>query len=204
MAGRGRYAKGEAKRAEILAAALAAVAQHGYRRTYVSEIADRVGLTQAGLLHHFRTRAQLYEEVLRTRDDHDRIEFADRPPGIEGFLAVIAHNQSVPGLVQLYAEFSAEAAHPEHPSHPFFVERYEYLRDAPTQDVRLAQADGEASESISAELVAQLMIAAADGLQEQWLLDRSIDMVDGLRHLWRSLCNAPAASPTLLKEGGSD
>ncbi len=204
MAGRGRYAKGEAKRAEILEVALAAVAQHGYRRTYVSEIADRVGLTQAGLFHHFRTREQLYEEVLRTRDEHDRIAFAERPPGIEGFLAVIAHNQSVPGLVQLYAEFSAEAAHPEHPSHSFFVERCQSLRDALTQDVKIAQADGEASESISAELVAQLMIAAADGLQEQWRLDRSIDMVDRLRHLWRSLCSEPAASSSLHKEGGSD
>ena len=32
--------------------------------------------------------------------------------------------------------------------------------------------------------VAALIVAAADGLQQQWLLDRSIDMAARLRRLW--------------------
>ena len=128
MATRGPYAKGTAKRAEILDAALEAVAQHGIRRTYVSEIAERVGLTQTGLMHHFRSREELYQEVIRTRDEHDRDAYADTPAGIEGYFAVIEHNRDVPGLVQLYVEFSAEATHPDHPSHEFFLERYRSLR----------------------------------------------------------------------------
>lgn len=118
MATRGPYAKGTLKRQEILRVALEAVAQHGYRRTYISEIAQRVGLTQAGLIHHFRTREQLYEEIIRTRDEHDRDTFANAPHGLEGFFAVIEHNQHVPGLVQLYAEFSAEASTPAIPRTP--------------------------------------------------------------------------------------
>lgn len=187
MASRGPYAKSAAKREEILAAALGAVAQHGYRRTYISEIAERVGLTQAGLIYYFRTREQLYQEVIRARDEHDRVTFADAPPGIEGFFAVIAHNQQVPGLVQLYAEFAAEAAHPDHPSHGFFLERYGYLRDALARDVEQAQVAGNLRRDLAPAEVADLLIAAADGLQVQWLLNRQVDMVARLRLLWTAL-----------------
>lgn len=189
MASRGPYAKGTAKREEILTAALEAVAQHGYRRTYISEIADRVGLTQAGLIYYFRSREQLYQEVIRTRDEHDREAFAAAPPGIEGFFAVIQHNQQVPGLVQLYAEFAAEAAHPDHPSHDFFRGRYRYLRDALSRDVEQAQASGELRRDLDPAATADLLIATADGLQIQWLLDRSVDMVGRLRQLWATLAN---------------
>ena len=187
MASRGPYAKSAAKREEILAAALEAVAQHGYRRTYISEIAERVGLTQAGLMYYFRTREQLYQEVIRARDEHDRVAFADAPPGIEGFFAVIEHNQQVPGLVQLYAEFAAEAAHPDHPSHGFFRERYSYLREALGRDVEQAQARGELRRDLAPAEVADLLMASADGLQIQWLLSRDVDMVARLRQLWASL-----------------
>ncbi|WP_349427822.1 helix-turn-helix domain-containing protein [Microbacterium sp. LWS13-1.2] len=190
MATRGPYAKGTAKRAEILEAALEAVAQHGTRRTYVSEIAERVGLTQTGLMHHFRSREELYEEVIRARDEHDRATYADAPTGIEGFFAVIEHNQEVPGLVQLYVEFSAEATHSEHPSHHFFLERYASLRTALERDVALARESGDMGGNVDPTAVADLLIAAADGLQVQWLLDRSVDMGGRLRALWSSLCLA--------------
>jgi AcrR family transcriptional regulator len=190
MAVRGPYAKGTAKRAEVLAAALEVVARHGCRRTYVSEIAERVGLTQAGLMHYFRSREELYQEVIRTRDEHDYASYAETPRGIEGFFAVIEHNRQVPGLVQLYAEFSAEAAHPRHPSHDFFQQRYARLRESLEWDVRQAQDDGEMGPGADPSAIAELLMAAADGLQVQWLLDRDLDMVARLRALWQSLCAA--------------
>jgi AcrR family transcriptional regulator len=171
---------------------LDAVAEHGYRRAYIREIAERVGLTQAGLMHHFRTREHLYQEIIRTRDEHDRDEFAVAPRGVEGFFAVIEHNQRVPGLAQLYAEFSAEASHPEHPAHDFFRERFAYLREALARDVEQAREDGEFGGGVDALTAADLLISAADGLQLRWLIDREIDMVGRLRELWRSLCAVPA------------
>ena len=188
MASRGPYAKGAIKRQEILAAALEAVAQHGYRRTFISEIAERVGLTQPGLMHYFRTREELYQEIIRTRDEHDRDTIASARRGLEGYFAVIEHNQHVPGLVQLYVEFAAEASHPEHPAHTFFRERYMYLREALVRDVELARTDGEFGDGVDPETAAELLISAADGLQLQWLADRRIDMVARLRELWRGLC----------------
>ncbi|MFT3797753.1 TetR family transcriptional regulator [Microbacterium sp.] len=208
MAGRGPYAKGLARRAEILSAALDVVAENGYSRSYVNDIAERVGLTHTGLMHYFASREELYEEVIRARDVSDRTAYTTGARGVEGYFAVIEHNRHVPGLVQLYAEFSADAAHPGHPSHAFFVERYAYLREALARDVELAQADGAMGATADPTEVAELLIATADGLQVQWLHDHRIDMAGRLRALWRALCLAShvrdAAREDARKGAGDD
>ena len=63
------YAKGRERRAAILAAADEAFAKHGFRGASLATIADSVGLTQPGLLHHFPSKEHLLLEVLRYRED---------------------------------------------------------------------------------------------------------------------------------------
>jgi len=75
-------------------------------------------------MHYFGSREELYQEVLRARDGRDLAEYYAPNPRFESFLAVLRHNTEVPGFVQLYAEFAAEASIPEQPAHEFFVERY--------------------------------------------------------------------------------
>lgn len=193
MSSRGPYPKGLAQRERILEAALDTVAQHGLSRAWTKSVAAQVGLSHAGLMHYFASREELYQEVLRVREERDRKDFAEIPQGVEGFLAVIEHNQHVPGLVQLYVEFSAEATHPSHPAHEYFAGRYADLREALHRDVTLAQANGEMAEDADPGVVSELLIAAADGLQVQWLLDDRVDMVGRLRGLWRDLCAASHA-----------
>ena len=188
---RGSYAKGVLRRSEILDAALEAIAECGGRGALIGDIARRVGLTQAGLMHHFRSRDELFCAIIQARDEHDEELFARTPVGIAGFVAVIEHNQQVPGLVQLFAEYSAEVAgDPRHPSREFFRQRYAALRDALIGDVRIAQESGEMGPAACAPDIADQMIVAADGLQVQWLLDREVDMAGRLRQLWRALCAA--------------
>ena len=64
MAERGAYAKGVAKREEILAAALTIIGEQGFRRASVREIAEAVGLSPAGLLHYFGLKEQLFVAIL--------------------------------------------------------------------------------------------------------------------------------------------
>ena len=71
MAQRGSYAKGVAKRTEILDTALDVVARNGFRGTSVKELADSVGLSQAGLLHYFDSKDELFTAILRRRDEVD-------------------------------------------------------------------------------------------------------------------------------------
>jgi len=186
MARRGSYAKGIAKREEILTAALDVIARNGYRRTSVRELADAVGLSQAGLLHYFTSKEELFQEVLRKRDEVDMSHFGvhvEHP--IDGLIGVIAHNAEVPGLVQLYARLSVEAVDREHPSHDFFVRRYEAVRREFSGFIRDEQRAGNIDPELDADLTATLFVAASDGLQTQWLLDPTIDMAEHIRQLWR-------------------
>ena len=187
MGRRGPYAKGAAKREEILDVALEVVAAKGCRKASNREIAERVGLSQAGLMHHFESREELYQEVLRQRDLRDHERFFVPDPTFGGFLAVIAHNTSVPGLVRLYVEFSAEASIPEHPAHAFFLERYAWVGDKLAGVIERAQDSGEMGRNIDIQIAVDLLLAAADGLQLQWLNDHGIDMVARLRRLWQGI-----------------
>jgi AcrR family transcriptional regulator len=192
MGRRGAYAKGVAKREEILDAALTVIARNGYHRTSVRDIAEAVGLSQAGLLHYFASKEALFAEVLRRRDEVDRERMpADPAARVTGLIEIMRHNADVPGLVQLYAELSTEASHPEHAAHDFFTLRYAVLRRELGETVRAAQERGELSTSLDAESVATVLLASADGLQTQWMLEPGLDMAAQLEHLWAALCRVP-------------
>lgn len=175
MTRRGAYAKGVAKREEILEAALDVVAAHGYRGASVREIADAVGLSPAGLLHYFGTKEDLFLAILRARDEHDADAHRDEEM-LAGFLAVIRHNAAVPGLVQLYTQLAAEAADPEHPACAFFQDRTRRIETPFRAAIVEAQRAGEIRDDLDPGWVIRATHALADGLQNAWLLDPTIDM----------------------------
>lgn len=179
-----RYAKGLAKREEILTTALDVIARTGYGRTSVRELASAVGLSQAGLLHYFTSKEDLFAEILLKRDqvDHDRSE-PEAGSEIAALASIVRHNAEVPGLVQLYARFSVEATEPGHPAHEAFVRRYEEIRSVLAREITARQEDGDLPAAIDATRIANLLIAVSDGLQTQWLLDPDFDMADHLDYL---------------------
>lgn len=192
MAARGSYAKGVAKRDEILTTALEVIARNGYRKASIRDLAAAVGLSQTGLLHYFGTKEELFAEILRKRDEIDGAELdveSSLTPAefIAGLSKVVAHNADVAGLVQLYSQFSAEAAEPGHPAREYFQRRYERYRALVSNFVRAKQAEGQLPAALDADRVAVLLAAATDGLQTQWMLDDSIDMVAHVQYLWERL-----------------
>lgn len=198
---RGSYAKGVAKREEILARALEVIAREGYRGASVKELAEAVGLSQAGLLHYFDSKEELFTEILRKRDEIDTVEqglVGDIEHGFTaasgreladirtGYLGVIRHNADVPGLVHLFARLSVDAADPDHPAHQFFLSRGEGLRTLFAADIAQRQASGEISADVDPDTLARIFQAVADGMQVQWMLEPEIDMaavVDALFEL---------------------
>lgn len=188
MARRGSYAKGIAKREEILEASVRVIARYGYRKTSVKELADEVGLSQAGLLHYFDSKEALFGEIVRKRDDIDMAELgAETDHPIEALKAAVRHNASVPGLVQLYAMVSTEACDPAHPAHDYFVNRYRYFRELGAEQIRELQSAGEVAADLDPERTASLIFAVADGLQVQWMLDPEISMSEHIDALWTML-----------------
>ncbi|PWC06470.1 TetR/AcrR family transcriptional regulator [Mycetocola zhujimingii] len=192
MSTRGPYAKGLIKRDEILDAALELFAQRGYDRTSVREVARQAGLSQAGLLHHFSTKEELFLEVLRRRDDRSTDEAEPvHTHSVDRLIGAVDRNAGEPGLVRLFVAMSAESAADASEARAFFAERYEWLLDQIAADVRAHQASGDIDPDVDAEDAASLLVAAADGLQIQWLLNPDgVDMPGRIRSLWNALKNA--------------
>lgn len=199
---RGSYAKGVAKREEILERALEVIAREGYRGASVKVIADAVGLSQAGLLHYFESKEELFVEILRKRDTTDQARMASpaEPGGVpdlrDGFVQVMRHNADVPGLVQLYARLSVEATDPEHPAHDYFIDRSRAIREAITATV----AGGADTGGLSATTYARVLQAVADGLQGQWLLEPELDMARVIEEFLGALESSRADASPLPKD----
>ena len=182
-AARGPYAKGVAKREEILTKALEVIARHGYRKTSTRELAAAVGLSEAGLLHYFGSKEQLFEAVLRARDEADLERLGDQYDAVGKLMAIVPHNSDVPGLVQLYSTFSAEAGDPQHGAHEYFVERYQRLRESLADSIRTRQAAGTISTAADPEKIATLLIAVSDGLQIQSQFSLDEEPAEVMDHL---------------------
>lgn len=175
MARRGSYAKGVARREEILESALDVIGRKGYQNASLKEIAEVVGVTPAALLHYFGSKEELFTEVLRKRDEHDGMNpvFLDAAEAKSGFVDVIRHNTQVPGLVALFSRLAVDAADPEHPAHRYFLDRSERLRETFAESFgagRLGQT------SLDPDTLARIIQAASDGLQLQWMIDPTVDM----------------------------
>jgi transcriptional regulator, TetR family len=187
---RGEYAKSAGKRIAILDAALEVFAESGYRAGSLREVATRVGMSEAGLLHHFRSKSALLQAVLDRRDALNRtlVDF-DAEDGVEslrGLVALAEYNASIPGVVELYCTLSAEATSPDHPAHTYFVDRYVYVRESTTASFRRIAEAGRLLPGVDPHRAAVATIALMDGLQVQWLLDpASTDMADALAEFFR-------------------
>lgn len=185
VARRGQYAKGIEKRAEILRTALEVFAQDGYRGTSVRTVAERCGLSPAGLLHYFESREDMLAQVLVARDEEAAEAIGDDAWG--GFLRVVHRDEAQPGLVALYVTLAAAARDESHPAHGPLVGRYERLHARAVAEVRTRQAAGLMDPGLDPDDAARLIVAVADGAQLQWLVDPSVDLAGPLRTLARLL-----------------
>ncbi|MBT2500198.1 TetR/AcrR family transcriptional regulator [Agromyces sp. ISL-38] len=194
---RGSYAKTGMKRAAILEAALAVFAKGGYRSGSLREMASHVGMSEAGLLHHFPNKSALLAAVLELRDEHamEMVPFDSEDPlePIRGLITLARYNASVPGVVELYCTLSAEGTSPDHPAHEYFVGRYDLTVSRLTHNFARCAERGILRPGMPPESAARGTVALMDGLQVQWLLDRDgVDMADELEVYLRTIVDLDA------------
>ncbi|MCQ9182016.1 TetR/AcrR family transcriptional regulator; helix-turn-helix transcriptional regulator [Streptomyces sp. IBSBF 2953] len=161
-------------------AALDVFSEHGERGASLKEIADRAGMSQAGVLHYFDSREDLLLAVLAQRDALDTEATADVTSPGDAVARTAAHNTRQRGLVDLFVTLSAAASDPEHPAHAFFTRRYTDLTERIEIGLRTAQERGEIRTDVRSDQMARMLLALSDGLQVQWLLDPSVDMAETL------------------------
>jgi AcrR family transcriptional regulator len=177
----GKSLKAQQRRQEILQIAMDTFAARGYNNASLQEIADRAGVTQAGVLHYFRSKAQLLTSVLDLRDATDIEQLGpERPRGLaflRHLVDTVRRNTEREGIVRLYAVLSAESVTEGHPAQDYFRCRYTGLRPMVIEALAEASELGETRADLNLEDAASAIIAVMDGLQIQWLLaPDSVDM----------------------------
>ena len=185
---RGPYAKGLARRQQILDRAIEVFARRGSARTSLRSIAEEIGVSHAALTHYFSSREQLLVEVYREaeRQINENEPWSPDASPVEIMTESARRNHTVPGLVQLYSTLVATALEPGHPdAAEFATARFARVRADLADRVRRNQDAGRMREDVDPEVVASLVIAASDGLQTQWMLDESVPQSDALDLLER-------------------
>ncbi|MCC5575320.1 TetR/AcrR family transcriptional regulator [Microtetraspora sp. AC03309] len=163
----------ESRREEILLAALDVFAERGYTGASIASIAERVGLSQQGVLHYFPSKDRLLAEVLRLRDERNLDVLVLPGEGgaitLDTVAALVEYNAQRRGIVQSFTVLSAESVIEGHPARDFFKERYGTSRAWMAEVIR-AELGDELPAGLTPEQAAPLMFAVMDGLQLQWLL----------------------------------
>ncbi|MEZ0446661.1 TetR/AcrR family transcriptional regulator [Cellulomonas sp. ICMP 17802] len=167
------------RRAEILRAAANTFGSKGYKNGSLTEVAEQVGITHAGVLHHFGSKEQLLVEVLEYRDKEDvrDLEGQHIPDGMELFRHLIRTarmNVDRPGIVQGYSVLTGESVTENHPARGWVTDRFTILRGE-IQAAIVEVGGGSVPEDVAA-CAASSIIGVMDGLQVQWLLDDRVDL----------------------------
>ena len=186
------YAKGVARRQEILDRAIEVFADKGAEGTSLRAIAEKIGVSHAALLHYFGSREELLVEVLREGErrhstyGHDDARVKEQVVG--GMVRAAERNVTIPGFVSLYTSLLAGSLEADKQySREFFSMRFARLRERLAELIRIGQEEGSIRRGVEPEAMAALVIAASDGLQTQWPLEPTVDIAKSLELLERIL-----------------
>jgi len=201
--------KGAHRRADIIRAVLAEVAARNVATLTLKQIAQRIGVSEANLLYHFGSKQELLLAVIAVHDDLDMAQLLEVDAAAVS--AVVERHQQVPGLIELILNLTlAAAADPQHPAHGFIRARYARMHDRGVDRWTALMAEGPPEargpesqgpegmtgnppglpEGTDVQWLTRIMLAAADGLQLQWLLNPDLDMAADLRKLFELLLGA--------------
>ncbi|TNC23994.1 TetR/AcrR family transcriptional regulator [Amycolatopsis alkalitolerans] len=178
---------GEASRAKAVQAAVELFATSGYQGTSIARVAEKTGLSQSGLLHHFPSKTALLSAVLAERDAEDGRFLAaqGKPAGWAAFdalTALVVRNGTRPQLMGLFVRVVAEGTEPGHPAHRWVREHYAGIERFLTEAVRAGQESGEIRADAPVGTLVHTTVAVLDGLQQRWLLDTDrLSMADEFR-----------------------
>lgn len=197
------------KRTEILDAAIDIFGDKGYKNGTLADIADRVKITHAGVLHHFGSKQNLLLETLAHRDHTDVAALDDGhiPRGAALFPHLVRTamaNARRAGLVQVYTVLSAESVTDDHPARAFFQERYQVLRGEVADAFRVLCEQEGVTDRSAIDSAAAAILAVMDGLQLQWLLNpEEVDLAESSEFAIRAIVHGVLSPGAELSEYAS-
>jgi len=199
--------KGAARREQILQTTFSALATDGYRNTSLRGIGRLLDVEPAHILYYFDSREELLQSVVERWDAEAVSAFGrEVDPGnaLDFYVQTVRHNLEIPGIVHLYLTLAAEAVHPNHSSHGYFLERFRTARELLGDGIRFEQKTGRIGAALDPDLEARKLIALADGLQLQALIDASIDAPGDLARAIETLRGGAGVPAATMLAGGGD
>ncbi|MBB3953654.1 TetR/AcrR family transcriptional regulator [Novosphingobium sediminicola] len=177
----------KARREEILNGLMEKIARQELRNPSLREIGRALNIEPAHILYYFNSREDLLQSVIMRWDEDARAAVHPDIAALDRFAEQLRRNIAIPGVVHLYLNFAAEAVDPAHPAHEFFRQRFDKVAVNLAQRIREEQAGGTIKASVSPESSARQLIAIADGLQLQSLVNANSnsvkDMFDAIASL---------------------
>ncbi len=180
----------QAKRSEILLAAMEVIAAKGFAHTKMSDIAERAGIGKGTIYEYFRGKEEIFKEAF----NHyfagielmvaEKMRNTSRPVEklslfIRAFSEYIASTPS--NHFEIVAEFWAESIRYRDEQHRrliSFEEKYEEFRMIIGSILNEGKTAGDFRTDFDSRMVASLLIGAMDGIYFQWLMNRrSIDLL---------------------------
>lgn len=194
---RGERKSTSERRQEIVRAAAKTFGTKGYQKGSLIDIAAQVGMTHAGVLHHFGSKEHLLIAVLEYRDEED-LETLDGqkfPGGLELFwhlTRTAVANTRRGGIVQTYAAITGESVTDNHPARGFVTNRFSLLR-AYIEDALRVVCGPDLPDDVCTH-AATSVIGVMDGIQLQWLLDKeAVDLPEATRFALEAILVAAMA-----------
>lgn len=180
-------AKGEDRRAQIVAAAQRLLTRNGWRSTTLAQIAQEVGMTTAGLLYHFPSKEQLLHAVLDARDVDDDAR-SDRAGDLAEEIRKTAYRiERSPELVGTFVVLLVENLMVDAPLHGRLLERWRTSVDIVAEAIRSQQCSGRYRADIDPAVRAVEIVAFINRIEMSWLLDRSTPLREVFAEYSRSL-----------------
>jgi AcrR family transcriptional regulator len=168
---------GPERRAAILEAAVDLFGEHGYRGAGLQALAKKVGISTAGILHHFGTKEGLLQALIDYRFEREADNYL--PVLATGGRAAVEAMPRIAGDLlngarfhRLFTVLIAENLSLGAPLHDHFVQVQRLGRQMTAAAIRAGVEHGEFRADIDPELIATEMVAFSIGIQNQWLLDQ--------------------------------
>ncbi len=158
---------------EIVDAAIELFGSRGFKGTTIAAIAERVGLTDAGVLHHFPTKSVLIEAALERGLllQTTRMQELLEPGGLEAIRRMRNWGSIVeesPELTSLQIVMSTEGIALDSPVRDYVQQRYANLHELIVGLIRQGVDRGEIRPGVDADWEASALIAYLDGIRLQW------------------------------------
>lgn len=181
------------RREEILAIAAATFARKGFRSATVRDIAEQAGILSGSLYHHFSSKEQMLDEVIRAAIDDDierDVELAGTDVDPEQSIYELFHRSLLfvhenPDVVAIMDNSRHELAGTE--AREIIARRYRNIRAAWTAVIGRLVAAGYFRADLDVELAYRLMIGSVIGAS-RWYRPGGSRTVEDIARQFASFC----------------